>query len=618
MKSKITSRLTILMFLFGIILVVSQSYNLRENSLKSAINKAQAIAEVVKSGLTAHMVNGNMDQRGVFLDSIAHAKNIQKIWVIRGDNVTKQYGKPITKELTKDKIDNNVLQTGKMQYETVEEGFSKASLRITIPYNATDRGKLNCLNCHNVKVGDTLGAVSIVLDISDVKDTGIANTIITTIVTLILIALIMIFINKILKPYVETLDLLNDKIDSASNGLFKRININDEDILPNETKKLINNYNNLTDNLMETFHEIDSKLKSFIGKTADSTKSSNPLEASKEIITNLYYIYQFKNQIQLDQDKHEIYNRLGNIFQNRFNIKYINIIEVDEFSKATVVFSGGDLDFCSANIIENPINCRVFRKSEDVYSIEFQKVCKYFNSDKHLHYCIDKSIGKASKLIFNFIFNNEGELSIFKYKLPFIKSYIKEATPEIEAKILFEALENAALRDGLTGLYNRRFLDEHAKKLIPQAKREEFNIGVLMLDIDFFKAVNDEYGHDIGDKILQETAKTIKENTRDSDIVVRYGGEEFIVLLVGIKNEADTIDVANKIREKVAQNEVDVYAGSTMKKTISVGISMFPDDSTSFNTVMKYADLALYEAKEAGRNQVKRYTKEEEVAVELF
>lgn len=84
--------------------------------------------------------------------------------------------------------------------------------------------------------------------------------------------------------------------------------------------------------------------------------------------------------------------------------------------------------------------------------------------------------------------------------------------------------------------------------------------------MDHFKAVNDEYGHDIGDKVLKEFARIVKENVREADIVVRFGGEEFLVLLVGVTSEEAALEVANKLREKVADNVIDVYAGATMQK----------------------------------------------------
>jgi len=616
MKTKITLRLAVIMIIFAMILVVSQSYNLRQNGINDSLSEARAIAEVTKSGLTAHMVNGNMNQKNIFIKSLSEAKNIQKLWIVRGKNVIKQFGKdPQQLTIPRDNIDKQVLKTGQMQYE-IDEHLSKTLLRVTIPYKATDSTSINCISCHHVKYGDTLGAVSVVLDISDLKSAGINNTMIIVTITIFALLVIVFFVIKLIIPYLEILETLNERFALAMNGSFKRIEL---DLFHrDEVKEIITKYNLLVDNLMKMFNEIDSKLRIFLNKNAKDKSSENPLIEVNDIITNLSYIYQFKKEIQLDLHKEDIYNRLGQIFLNKFNLKYVNILEINEMLKVSKVYSHGNLDFCTDKILSNPKDCRVYRNANDVHSVEFQKACPCFASDDYFYYCIDIEIGKASKLIFNFIFETEKELDQCKTELVNIKNYISETAPEIETRILFQALEETALRDTLTGLYNRRFLDEHTKTLIPQAIREKFNIGVLMLDMDHFKAVNDEYGHDIGDKILKEFARVVKENTRESDIVVRFGGEEFIVLLVGIKSEDDTIRIANKIREAVANNEVDVYAGSTMKKTVSIGVSMFPDDSSSFNSVLKFADLALYDAKDTGRNKVVRYVQNEKDALELF
>jgi diguanylate cyclase (GGDEF)-like protein len=604
------------MLFFGVTLVVLQTYNLREDGIDNGIKKATAIAEVVKSGLTAHMVNGNMNERDIFLKSISHTQNIKSMWIIRGENVIKQYGKSFDTVAPKDQMDKNVLKDGELQYK-LDDGLSNAVIRVTIPYKATDSSTINCLQCHDVKYGDTLGAVSVVLDITDYKEDGIMSAIIILTITLLAIIVIALLVDKLLKPYIETLEIVKVKIDYAStNGVFEKIEQYDN-IQTEETDTFIKKYNELTDSLMLTFTEIDNKLRSFVGKNS-SDKVSNPLKESTEIVSNLFHIYQFKKEIQLDKTKDEIYNRIGQIFKNKFNIHNVNIVEIDENVRGTKVYSHGELDFCTDVIMANPENCRVSRNANNICSVDYHQACPHFDSLEHLYFCMDIEIGKSSKLIFNFIFNNEKELEEFQQNQSFIEKYIEEVAPEIEVKILLDALENSALRDGLTGLYNRRFFDENIKKLVPQAQREGINIGVLMLDMDHFKAVNDEYGHDIGDKVLKEFARIVKENVREADIVVRFGGEEFLVLLVGVTSEEAALEVANKLREKVADNVIDVYAGATMQKTISSGLSMFPADSTSFTSILKYADIALYEAKQGGRNQVRRYEPNANDELELF
>ena len=129
-----------------------------------------------------------------------------------------------------------------------------------------------------------------------------------------------------------------------------------------------------------------------------------------------------------------------------------------------------------------------------------------------------------------------------------------------------------------------------------------------MIDMDHFKMVNDTYGHDVGDVIIKKLSKTITENIKESDLAVRYGGEEFLVLLHGV-DEPEAIEIAERLRLKVA--DMKVKAGNEiLQKTISIGVSMFPSDTDSVWKCIKFADIALYRAKESGRNRVIRFNEE--------
>jgi diguanylate cyclase (GGDEF)-like protein len=614
MSNIINKKLIFLMVIFGISLIIIQTIGIRQANLDESIKKATAIAEIVKSGLTAHMVNGNMDQRDIFLKEISQVESIKKLWLIRGDNVIKQYGEAKKIEVARDDLDKEVLNSGKIKYK-INDHITNATIRITIPYKAEPTSLVNCLQCHNVNYGDTLGAISIILDVTELKEMGILNILFIIALTFVASVIIIYTINKILTPYIKTLDVVNQRIDGATHGVFKRIQDIDKN-LPVEANDLINRYNHLTESLMNTFIDIDKKLKSFVGNVTD--EEHNPFKESNEIITNLSHLYQYKKEIQLDKNKAEIYDRFGQVCKNKFGIKHLNIFEINDFQKLEKVYSMSNLEFCYEKIKENPIECRVSRNESDVFWIDFQRVCPCFTNDDYYYYCIDIEIGKASKMILNFIFETQNEFEEFKKNLSYIKSYIRETAPEISTKLLMQALENSAYKDELTGLYNRKFFVEHTAKLISQAKREKKLIGVLMCDLDKFKAVNDEYGHDIGDKVLKETAQVLSENVRDSDIVFRMGGEEFVVLLVGVKSKNDAKMVAEKLRLAVSENEIDIYANTTMKKTISIGLAIFPKDSSSLNTILKYADIALYEAKESGRNKVVVYEDKQNKNVEIF
>ncbi len=612
MKQKVISKLIIIMIMVGIVLTLLESYNFRNYGIKTAIDKAESIAEAVKSGLTAHMINNDMDKRDVFLNSISHMENVEKLWIIRSSSVSNQYGIAKKSELIRDEIDKLVLESSEMKY-TLDESISKSTLRVTIPYKAEQTSNINCLNCHNVEYGSTLGAISIIIDISDIRNSGLTLALSILSFTAIAVILVVYFANKILKPHLDTLEELSSKIKNISNGIFTNIIPNNN--LSDESKHLTSEYNALVNGLSTTFTDIDKKLNIFVGNK--SYNSNNPLLNSQIIIGNLSEIYQFKKEIELDDTKDEIYSRLAQILLNKFYLDNFTFMELNyNTNKSTVVYTKKKSNCCSKAIIDNPELCRVARNTNDVSSVKDHKVCPNFCNDSNLYYCISFDIGDQSKLVINFVLDNQNQLDQLKQDISLIKSYFIEAVPSLIVKLLLEELKSSAFKDGLTGLYNRKFLDEHITKLIPQSLRENITIGVLMLDMDHFKAVNDEYGHDIGDLVLKELGRILDENVRESDIVVRYGGEEFIVLLVGVDNENSALEVANKIRTHVSENEINVYAGNKLKKTISIGLSMFPQDSKNFDIVMKNADIALYEAKDSGRNQVVRY--KEKVEIELF
>jgi diguanylate cyclase (GGDEF)-like protein len=143
---------------------------------------------------------------------------------------------------------------------------------------------------------------------------------------------------------------------------------------------------------------------------------------------------------------------------------------------------------------------------------------------------------------------------------------------------------------------------------VTSAQRRKSQLSILMLDLDYFKMVNDTYGHDAGDLVLKALAKTMQASVRAADLVIRYGGEEFLIIMQDAAGDgADA--VAEKIRAAVEGMKVQL-PGAVLQKTISIGIAEFPLDSDTFWQAVKYADVAMYNAKESGRNRVVRFRPE--------
>ncbi|KTD07639.1 diguanylate cyclase [Legionella jamestowniensis] len=168
---------------------------------------------------------------------------------------------------------------------------------------------------------------------------------------------------------------------------------------------------------------------------------------------------------------------------------------------------------------------------------------------------------------------------------------------------LRENLRYQSIRDPLTGLYNRRYLEDALFKQIHQAERSQFPFALLMLDVDHFKKINDNYGHDAGDSALREIAKILEGHTRQSDIIARYGGEEFIIMLHNIDLDKAK-KYAEKIRIAVSKLQIKYGAQPVVPITVSIGIAVFPTDSKNKEELIELADKALYVAKTSGRNKV--------------
>ncbi len=184
------------------------------------------------------------------------------------------------------------------------------------------------------------------------------------------------------------------------------------------------------------------------------------------------------------------------------------------------------------------------------------------------------------------------------------KNYYEEVVrSKKKLEMLMKELKIMSITDPLTGLYNRLFFNERLKEEYERAKRLKIPFSLLMIDIDHFKRVNDTYGHDVGDKVLVETARTIRENVRRIDIVSRYGGEEFTVILLRTVKE-DCIRAAERLRS-VVEKKVIQTDGSKMSITISIGCTTFSGyEDVKPEDLLKRSDEALYKAKNAGRNRV--------------
>ncbi len=366
--------------------------------------------------------------------------------------------------------------------------------------------------------------------------------------------------------------------------------------------------------------EVDLSKKIEVGSKDEIAELSSSFN---KLIHAIYDMNTFKKVIEEDDTLEDVYNRLSKVFYENLGLDDVSIYEVSNRNKSMELIISPysrEVVSCNREILINSNLCRARKTGHTVSSIKYPDICKQFLlAPEKYHTCIPVIVGGGTggivQIQFDKTCDKERQTSVpimdtncIERQVVKAEQYIIESSAVIEAKRLTSALKDSAVRDQMTGLYNRRFLEEYVETLIAGIARKGGQIGLLMCDLDFFKEVNDKHGHDVGDTVLKETTNIISKSARAADLVIRFGGEEFLVIVNDAK-EGDALDVAERIRKKIEAHKVKT-SGVVLQKTISIGYCEFPKDTQNFWEAIKYADIALYKAKEGGRNRVLKFEKE--------
>lgn len=247
------------------------------------------------------------------------------------------------------------------------------------------------------------------------------------------------------------------------------------------------------------------------------------------------------------------------------------------------------------SIAENRLGDRIDSETND----EFNDLIIAFNTmSSHLS-TLERKNGEA----FEALQKSRDELEIrVEQRTQDLKEINERMRIAINERIRAQkALEEAAMTDPLTGVLNRRGMMTHLQHQVARNKRNHVPFTILMVDLDHFKSVNDAHGHETGDLVLRKTATRLTSSIRGQDIVSRWGGEEFLILLPETAAEGGSV-VAEKIRQRIA-DEPFLWDGKTLSLTVSIGVAAF-EKSTSIDECIRRADVSLYNAKRAGRNRV--------------
>lgn len=376
------------------------------------------------------------------------------------------------------------------------------------------------------------------------------------------------------------------------------------------------------DELVEMRHTVNTLVRlwgGFMGRVGQvasgvlqTSDSLEGLPSLGHVSVSLEYmagLTAFGHDIQGVYNRWEVYNILSDACQRSFGLDEFAILELDPDGLAATVavnrFAATD-QLCS-EMFASPELCRVKRLGKPVYSDPNPALCPFFHVDPkaRVRCCLPMLMGGTVGGIMTFVVPAD-EFAGKRLALSIVQKYLTECAPVLTSLNLLEMTREQSLRDPLTGMHNRRFLDGYMHQYEEIARRTEKRVGFLMVDVDFFKQINDQYGHLAGDAVLKELSELLRRSVRAADLVVRFGGEEFLILLHEVRQDF-VQSVAEKIRQTVEAHPFPLPDGLTIHKTVSVGFAEYPTDAASFYKAIKFADVALYKAKEGGRNKVLRF-----------
>ena len=260
-----------------------------------------------------------------------------------------------------------------------------------------------------------------------------------------------------------------------------------------------------------------------------------------------------------------------------------------------------------ANVIFPPNECWAHRRGQSHLAMTHERRCPHVNEDGHMYVCLPLLAQGETLGILHIldgpVKNDKADEARMADKCRLAKILADNIGLGIANLKLRESMRNLSIRDPLTELFNRRYMEEALAQELHRTKRNKAQLAVIMIDIDHFKQFNDNFGHDGGDAVLRTLGEFLKKHVRGSDIACRYGGEEFILILSPSTAEGAR-QRAEKIREGASLLSVTHANRDLGAITLSLGVAIFPDHASDSAVLIKAADVALYQAKRDGRNRV--------------
>lgn len=518
----------------------------------SAKARAMETADGLINGMNMLMLTGtisNPDNRKLLLKKMSQSKGIRELRIIRAKQVQDQFGPGLPSEQPVDNIDRKVIRTGKMEFVPQQGKNGAPMLRVVVPFIAqTNFRGTNCLNCHHVEDGSVNGAASVLVDLSE-EAASISTT----------------------KKWLWLWFVAVQALLSVIIAMFVR-------------RVIVKNITKPVKHLQETM--------SAIQRDGDLTRQA-AVDENNADIGEMAKTFNTLTESLLAANKR--LDLFAQVFENSGEAIVItdadrNIIAVNPAFTAITRYKAEDVTG------KNPKLLSSGRQSPEFY----QEMWKSINET-----------GRWRGEIWNRRENGEiypewlsiGTVKDENGKVVNFIGIFNDTTQRKEAE---QHIQYLAHYDSLTNLPNRRLFEDRIQQGLLASKRARKKAALLFLDLDRFKSINDSLGHLSGDQLLQSVAERLKSCVRESDTVCRQGGDEFLILLPEINKSDDAAHVANKIITSMA--EAHFVEDFHLIVTFSIGISIYPDDGTDSQTLIRNADAAMYHAKENGRNNFQFFT----------
>ncbi|MDD5057813.1 MAG: diguanylate cyclase [Sideroxydans sp.] len=516
-----------------------------------AEQRAFETADGLINGMNLLMLTGAVSDpanRTLLLEKMRQSEGVHELRIVRGDSVIKQFGPGLPEEQAQDEMDRSVLRSGKPAFQRFESDDHPPVLRVVVPFIAQQNFRgTNCLTCHETQAGSVNGAASVTIDLS--KDSAELGALKKSLwlghlaIQIFLSLLIWLFVRKLI---VRNIERPIKKLQLAMHEIHRSNDLSKRaDVNENnaDVGEMARDFNAL----LESLERANERLELFAKMFENSGEAILITDADSNILT------------------------VNPAFE-----------QITQYSSAEVVG-------------KNPRMLGSGKQNAEFFTAMWHSI---------------ETTGRWSGEIWNRRKNGEVypewlSIGVVKNAQGQIINYISSFSDITKRKVDEQQIKFLAHFDSLTRLPNRVLFADRLRHALVKANRNKTLVGLMFLDLDKFKSINDTLGHLAGDQLLQSVAERLRACVRESDTLCRQGGDEFLILLDEISSASDIELVARKIMQEMSKPHL--VAEVERNITFSIGGALYPDDAVEAEALIQCADTAMYRAKDSGRNNFKLY-----------